>query len=460
MGHTDPTLRILIPAHNEAQRIEPTIRDFCVHFSDTACVTVIANGCSDKTVAIVKDLETQYANLDVLNIPDRIGKGGAVRAGFKIAQESYVGFVDADHSTSAAEFERLFRVCVELGSDGVIGSRWLPGARVFPRQPVARRIASRTFNRLVKTLLGLPYADTQCGAKIFRRSCIDSVFDKLELADFTFDIDLLLALRNGGFSVQEEPIAWSNHAAGSKIDLIPTAYKMIAATLRLRLRQSIVAKLPFFEFLARSSVIPVARRFSILLLSDRYDPGGHGAVDVFLRSCASDLAERGDTVHVVGFKRSPAKHRAGLERHWLRWRRIMNRLRILAWYTFFSNRTFDAIIEVASTTPFVLPMFSVKQTAVIFDAAPIGRPANWWYDRFYRRAMKVALVDTANPTGSNRERRATLSVENGREGRARFLNLLRFTRVYKAQFERGEDWALHTIDDSSAQATHTLPNSR
>jgi glycosyltransferase involved in cell wall biosynthesis len=453
-----PTLRILIPAHNESQRIEPAIRDFCAHFAHTAHVTVVANGCTDETVAIVNDLKSRYANLDVLDIPGRIGKGGAVRAGFKIARETYVGFVDADHSTSAAEFERLFHLCVEQGRDGVIGSRWLPDSRVFPQQPIARQIASRTFNLLVKTLLGLPYADTQCGAKIFRRSCIDSVFDQLELADFTFDIDLLLALRNSKFSVREEPTEWSNRAAGTKIKLIPTAYKMLAATLRLRLRQSIVAKLPFFDFLARSSVIPVARPLSILLLSDRYDARGHGAVDVFLRDCARDLAEHGDTVHVVGLRRDDG--RAGLERHWLRVRRVVHRLRIMAWYAFFSNRSFDAIVEIASSTPFILPMFSIKPAAVVFDARPAGRLAGWWYERFYSRAMKVALVDAADGADAEGARPARLRIANDKAGRARFVSLLRFTRVYKAQFERGADWTLHTIDENSAQATHTLPNSR
>jgi glycosyltransferase involved in cell wall biosynthesis len=462
MGLTYPTLRILIPAHNESRRIEPTIRDFCAHFAQTAHVTVVANGCTDATVAIVESLQREYANLDLLDIPGRIGKGGAVRAGFKVAQEEYVGFVDADHATSAAEFDRLFRICIDQRRDGVIGSRWLPGSRVFPRQPIARRIASRTFNRLVKLLLGLQYADTQCGAKIFRRTCIDSVFDQLELADFTFDIDLLLALHNGKFSVAEEPTEWSDRAAGTKIQLLPTAYKMLAATLRLRLRQSIVAKLPFFDFLARSSVIPVARRLSILLLSDRYDARGDGAVDVFLQNCANDLAAHGDSVHVVSFRPSGAANRAGLERHWLRTRRVVHRLRILSWYTFFSNRNFDAIIEVASSTPFVLPMFSIKQTAVIFDAPPIGALAEWWYARFYRRAMKVALVETAASGDTTGERPGTLSIGSDAAGRARFLNLLRFTRVYKAQFEfgAGDDWALHTIDERSSQATHTLPNSR
>ena len=60
-------------------------------------------------------------------------------------------------------------------ADGVIGSRYVPGSKVTTPQGLFRRLESRTFNLIIRLLFGLPYNDTQCGAKVFKKVPLDLV---------------------------------------------------------------------------------------------------------------------------------------------------------------------------------------------------------------------------------------------------------------------------------------------
>jgi hypothetical protein len=119
-----------------------------------------------------------------------------------------VGYFDADGSTSIEEMKRLFLSLAAV--DGAIGSRWIPGSTLKVRQSVLRQLESRAFNLLIRVLFGLTYHDTQCGAKVFKKSAIDAVLPMMISRGFEFDVELLWRLRGAGYMVAEVPIEWQN----------------------------------------------------------------------------------------------------------------------------------------------------------------------------------------------------------------------------------------------------------
>src|SRR5581483_7304363 len=175
------------------------------------------------------------------------------------------GFADADGSTSAAEFARLYDECVASNADAAIGSRWLRGAAIDPPQPPARRIASRVFNAIVRALFFLPFTDTQCGAKVFRRNAVHEILRSLEAADFAFDIEILWRLVKHGLHVREIPTTWSDRSA-STLSLFPSAVRMLGTVLRMRLQDSPVWKVPYCDGLGRKRTIPVKSSPHVLVL--------------------------------------------------------------------------------------------------------------------------------------------------------------------------------------------------
>jgi dolichol-phosphate mannosyltransferase len=363
-----PQLRIVVPACNEAKRLEPTLREYCAVFDGAANVIVVANGCTDGTVALVERLKPSFPNLEYLEIRARIGKGGAVRAALAPAREPFIGFVDADGSTSAVEYARMYGLLKDGPADAIICSRWLPGATVSPKQPLLRRLASRCFNLAARLLFGLRFSDTQCGAKIFRRQALGEIESSLELAGFAFDVEVLWRLQRRGFRIQETPAAWSDRA-GTKIDLIHGAWSMLCGLLRLRIRDSWIWRVPFADWLGRSSSVPVnsGRRILLTGADEEHSPSGKSQVNAFVGA----LRKEGLTV-------IDSKMELGT-----------SRVAALLRYIFASHRDYDALVEVASRKPRWIAALSTKPSMVI-QVHPYKKPASVY--RFYRRSILASFA--------------------------------------------------------------------
>jgi glycosyltransferase involved in cell wall biosynthesis len=238
MDKAGPVLSLIVPAYNEEKRIgamlEAYLPYFASHYPDRLEVWVIVNGTTDRTAEKVSEFQPCYPFLKIHVEPLPVGKGGAIVEGFSRATGEIVGFVDADGATPPETFDDLVR---NLGGAGVLlASRWLPESRITP-QPLARRVASRIFNRLVRLLFDLPITDTQCGAKVLRREVVRAILPNLGTTRWAFDVDLLFQARRAGYEIREIPTLW-NDKAGSRLKVGRASVEMSLALVRLRLLYS------------------------------------------------------------------------------------------------------------------------------------------------------------------------------------------------------------------------------
>jgi dolichyl-phosphate beta-glucosyltransferase len=142
---------------------------------------------------------------------------------------------DTDFSTPIEELPRLLDM-VEAGScDMVIGSRGLPGSRVEVHQPFWREMLGRGFNRIVRTLSGLPFKDTQCGFKVMRREAVLPLFRAARIERFAYDVEILYLAQRAGLRVVEEPVIWRD-APGSKVNPLFDSLDMLKDVVRIALR--------------------------------------------------------------------------------------------------------------------------------------------------------------------------------------------------------------------------------
>jgi len=226
---------LVIPAYNEEMRIGSTLREYLGHFDRDTEIVVVLNGCHDCTGDIAASFLESNPNLRIIDEHGVVGKGGAVAMGFSRAKGDIVAYVDADGATSAAEIDRLMG---EIGdTDGVIGSRWIDKDVIIRRQSFFRRLASRVFNAVVRVLFGLPYKDTQCGAKVLKREAVHEVVGELGTTNLAFDVDLLYLMKKHGFVLREVPTAWEDKE-GSKICMRRAAPRMLGAVIRMRIKHS------------------------------------------------------------------------------------------------------------------------------------------------------------------------------------------------------------------------------
>jgi len=197
---------LVIPAYNEEKRI-PLLFDAIPGFDGE--LIVVCDG-TDRTADFVEAIAVQRRDLTIrcLRFDHRLGKGGGVLAGLSSARAPRVGYFDADGSTSIGEMMRLFAMLDS--SDAAVGSRWVPGSNLVVRQGIMRRIESRVFNLLIRLLFGLSFHDTQCGAKVFKKSALDSLLPRMISRGFEFDVELLWRIKETGCTIAEVPIEWQN----------------------------------------------------------------------------------------------------------------------------------------------------------------------------------------------------------------------------------------------------------
>jgi glycosyltransferase involved in cell wall biosynthesis len=236
---TSHSLLLLVPAYNEEDRIAPVLEEFAEyfkkHYTGKFQLTVVLNGCRDNTIGVVRRVSEKFPTVTALEYAEPIGKGGALIEGLKLAPlADLIGYVDADGATGPKAFLELVRLCDR--ADCVIGSRWLPGAVLHHSQTRLRRFASRCFHVVVQLLLRLNIKDTQCPAKVMRRSAVEKIHASLLIADLAFDVNLLYSLKRGGFTILEVPIEWTDKI-GSKVTqtLVRSSVVMFLSVVRLRL---------------------------------------------------------------------------------------------------------------------------------------------------------------------------------------------------------------------------------
>jgi glycosyltransferase involved in cell wall biosynthesis len=228
---------IVIPACNEQARLRETVADHAafadrVLGADGAEIIVVVNGSRDHTGAIARELAQGLPLLRVEETTRRLGKGGAVLRGFALSRAAIVSFVDADNSTTPEQLHKLHQA-VDQGAVVAIGSRWLPQSRREIPQPWSRQLAGRMFNRLVRQLFDLPFADTQCGAKAFQREAFETIRPSLELTGWAFDVEILVRMRQAGFSIEEVPIRWRD-SSRSRLRMHRDAPAVLWELARLR----------------------------------------------------------------------------------------------------------------------------------------------------------------------------------------------------------------------------------
>ena len=223
-----PRYSIVIPAYNEALRIPATLREViaCVReHAWQAEIIVVNDGSTDATASVVRAIAETAPELRLIENPGNRGKGYSVRSGMLQALGEVVMFTDADLSSPMEEAERLFAAIAD-GADIAIGSRWLEKGRQTHRQPLYRQFFGRCFNAVTRFVMGLHFADTQCGFKAFTRAAAQTVFQLQTIERWGFDPEILFIALKRGLRVVEVPVSWG-HDERTRMSYLKDGMKML-----------------------------------------------------------------------------------------------------------------------------------------------------------------------------------------------------------------------------------------
>jgi len=234
-GMAHPYLSIVIPAYNESARIENALERVMSCVAERgwdAEVLVVDDGSKDDTAAIVQRWMADHPRLHLVQNPGNKGKGYSVRNGLLQAAGEVVMFTDADLSAPMEEAERLI-AAIAGGADVAIGSRWMDRTRQTIHQPLYRQFFGRCFNWITRTVMDLPFKDTQCGFKAFKRSTAQVIFRLQTIERWGFDPEILFIARKLKYVIREVPVTWG-HDERSRMSYLKDGMKMLQDMSRIR----------------------------------------------------------------------------------------------------------------------------------------------------------------------------------------------------------------------------------
>jgi glycosyltransferase involved in cell wall biosynthesis len=226
---------IVIPAYNESARIPATLTSVvsCIRANGwNAEVIVVNDGSRDDTAEVVHAFAETAPEVRLVENPGNRGKGYSVRNGILQSKGEVVMFTDSDLSAPIEEAPRLF-AAIEQGADIAIGSRWLESGRQTHRQPLYRQFFGRCFNAVTRMVMGLRFADTQCGFKAFTRAAAMTIFPLQTIERWGFDPEILFIAVKRGFRVQEVAVSWA-HDERTRMSYLRDGMKMLEEMAAIR----------------------------------------------------------------------------------------------------------------------------------------------------------------------------------------------------------------------------------
>jgi glycosyltransferase involved in cell wall biosynthesis len=234
MSSSNPDLSIIIPSYNEELRLPATLDRIAAYlqtYRGTAEVLVVDDGSQDRTAAVAEGYRGKIPSLRVISNGVNRGKGYSVRHGMQEARGRITLFTDADLSAPIEEAGKLIEALEN--NDVAIGSRAVDRSLITVHESPFREFAGILFNKIVRIILWLPFVDTQCGFKAFRRERCEIIFEQQRIERFGFDPELLYLARHHGLRAVEIPVRWG-HSAATRVSMLRDSVQMFIDVFIIR----------------------------------------------------------------------------------------------------------------------------------------------------------------------------------------------------------------------------------
>lgn len=208
---------VIIPTYNEIENVEAMVRKV-FSLAKPFDLLIIDDGSPDGTGARVKELQTEFDDLHLLERSGKLGLGTAYLTGFRWALErgyDYICEMDCDFSHNPDDLLRLVGACGDGAADMAIGSRYVTGVNVV-NWPMGRVIMSYYASAYVRRILGIPIRDCTAGFVCFSRRVLETIdLDAVRMRGYGFQIEMKYTALCLGFKVVEVPIIFTDRTEGT-----------------------------------------------------------------------------------------------------------------------------------------------------------------------------------------------------------------------------------------------------
>jgi glycosyltransferase involved in cell wall biosynthesis len=240
-------LSVVIPAYNEELNLKDNVLEEVNKYLKKQKynweVLIVDDGSTDETSNLVKSFIKKHKKFHLLEEPHR-GKAGTVIAGMLKASGDIVLFTDMDQATPITELDKVLPK-FEQGYDIAIGSRI--GRKGYP---LTRKAMAYGFMILRTLILRLPFRDTQCGFKAFRKEVSREIFKRMQIfndkarikgASVTagFDLEILYIARKLKFKVAEVTVDWREKGLRKEVRPLKDSWDGLRDLIKVRINATL-----------------------------------------------------------------------------------------------------------------------------------------------------------------------------------------------------------------------------
>ncbi len=202
-----------MPVYNEKDTIKEIIAKVQSEKTEKEII-MVDDGSSDGTIDILHEIEGK-SDLKIIFHEKNMGKGAALRTGFKEVTGDIVIIQDADLEYDPAEYSKLIAPILEGKADVVFGSRFLGEThRVLLYW---HYIGNKFLTALTNFLTNLNLTDMETCYKVFRSSILKDISFKSN--SFNFEPEFTVKVAKKGYKIYETAISYSgrDYSEGKKI---------------------------------------------------------------------------------------------------------------------------------------------------------------------------------------------------------------------------------------------------
>ncbi len=251
LTETKPSITIFFPAYNDEGSIAMLVQKALTllpQLTHDYEVIVVNDGSQDGTAAVLDALARTEPKLRVIHHPSNRGYGGALQTGFRHATKDLIFYTDGDGQYDVDELARL----LPLLCDDVEVVNGYKRKRADKQQ---RIILGGIYQRLARTLFGLPIRDVDCDFRLLRRHAIQSI--ALHSISGCICTEMIYKLHATGYRFAETPVHHYARLHGqSQFFTLRRVARTAADFFALWLKLIVKPRLTFSPAAQRKQVIP------------------------------------------------------------------------------------------------------------------------------------------------------------------------------------------------------------
>ncbi len=233
-------ISLVVPMYNESAIIADTARALYKYMSEnygTDFEIIFANdGSRDNCAQIVEELNLPCVR--VVGYDKNQGKGCAVRHGVLASSGEIVLFTDADLAYGLDVIKEGADVLEKGKHDLLVASRAKHPEGYEGYTPI-RKLASKTYLKVLNLFGGIKVSDAQCGFKGFNGDVGRRIFSYCETNNFAFDLEFILIAQKMELKIYELPAKIINHRE-SKVNLVKDATRMVKEIFKIKKRIKLI----------------------------------------------------------------------------------------------------------------------------------------------------------------------------------------------------------------------------